>query len=117
MNVYCRICGAEGGACCGYNPPLLTGAAFFRKGVTPMADPQELAEYTYRVGHTETTAMLTPELAERLNAVPVGDTPDDPDTNNQAERLSSRMNDHKDGVVDPEDSLPKSRTARNKRSQ
>lgn len=121
MTIYCRICGAVNGACCGYNPPLLTGAALMRKGATIMGDPQPLAEYSYWVGQVQTTAMLTPALAERLGAVPVGEElPDsDPDVNNQAERLSSYHEEHKDGVTseDADQGTPKARTARNKRSQ
>lgn len=37
-----------------------------------MPEPQELKEYQYVVNNTVTTAMLTPAMAERLSAKPVG---------------------------------------------
>lgn len=120
MSVYCRICGTAGAACgdSHKNPdlPLLTAAAF--KGDPPMAtEPQELAEYHYWTGHIETTAMLTPKMAERLGAVPIDeDLPDaDPTANNEANRAATVM---KDGGVtgDGTETITKARTARNKRS-
>lgn len=38
-------------------------------------EPAELQEYVYVVNNMQTTAMLTPKMAERLGAVPVGDDP------------------------------------------
>jgi hypothetical protein len=40
-----------------------------------VTQPQELKEYQYVVNNMITTALLTEEMAERLNAVPVGETP------------------------------------------
>lgn len=136
MNVYCRICGEPGAACGDSHQtlPLLTGAAFFR-GDSSMTDPrmsetndttngpQELEEYHYYVGHMETTAMLTPAMAERLGAKPVGEALDEPDGgkkgNNEANRLSTQGGKaDKDGVTNAgaEEAQEKARTARNKRA-
>ena len=53
------------------------------KGTDTRADdgeqPPQLAEYQYYVGYVPITAQLTPEMAEDLDATPVGgETPDPP---------------------------------------
>jgi hypothetical protein len=83
-------------------------------------DPKELKEYHYWVGHVETTAMLTPEMAERLNAKPVGEElpPPEEGANNESERLSSRNREaSQTGTTNEENekAAAKARGARNKR--
>lgn len=82
-----------------------------------MTEPQELKEYHYWTGYTETTALLTEKMAERLGAKPVGEELDDPDpfANNEANRASTHT--PAEGVTGTDDqAVTKARTARNKRS-
>jgi len=100
------------------------------------APPEELGEYHYYVSGMEMTAQMTPSMAEKMGAVPIDQPLDeDPDNleNNEANRLSSHMQDaDKHGVqrpatggdetdpeVDPETGRGwpqrRSRTAKNKR--
>lgn len=87
-----------------------------------MAQPEELKEYHYRVGHTETTGMLTQRMADRLGAKPVGEPLDDdtentPQKGDESTRLSSRMRENRAGVRNAENeaAADKARTGRNKR--
>lgn len=88
--------------------------------MTEPQEPQKLQEYQYRVGHMVTTAQLTEEMAERMGAVPLGEELPDEDEikNTESERLSSENAAALKGGVDGQDgeSVPKSRTARNKRA-
>lgn len=82
--------------------------------------PVELKEYRYYVGHIETTAMLTKEMAERMGAVEVSGGGEPARVrNNEAERLhtQSRAADEA-GVAGAaaRDALAKTRDARNKRA-
>lgn len=89
-----------------------------------MADqPLELKEYEYYVGHVKVTAMLTEEMAQRLDAVPVGEGAVAPKEgavpNKTAEQVSSQTRESEDSGVagdDPE-ALNKARTTRNRRAQ
>jgi hypothetical protein len=89
-------------------------------------DPKELEEYHYYVGHVEITAMMTPEMAEQVGAVPVDEDLEEPEGgkegNNEANRLSTRSREADDaGVTSEEDpdgktATGKARNARNKRA-
>lgn len=59
------------------------------------APREELKEYHYWVSGMEMTAMLTEKMAERLNAKPVGEALDDPNTleNNEANRQATGAQD------------------------
>lgn len=88
-----------------------------------MPEPQKTEEYHYYVGHVEMTAMLTPKMAERLGAKPIGEHLDAPGVgeveNNEAQRASTAMRDADDsGVTNPEhdEIAGKTRAARNKRA-
>lgn len=65
----------------------------------------ELQEYHYHIGFIEHTALLTPELAEKLGAKPIDEPLDDPNIN---------TNEQHRGNVQAAGEL-KARTARNKR--
>jgi hypothetical protein len=87
-------------------------------------EPVELQEYHYYVGYMETTAMMTPEMAEQVGAKPIDEPLDDPagdkTGNNEANRSASRMADAEKGGAtnkDNEDAREKARQARNKRAQ
>lgn len=92
-----------------------------------MAEPLEMQEYEYYVGHVKTTAMLTERMAERLGATAVGEA-EAPEvgnvTNNEAERASTHTREAEDSGVnathpdgsDSESTAGKTRTARNKRA-
>jgi hypothetical protein len=89
-------------------------------------EPEELKEYHYYVGHMEVTAMLTEEMADQLDAVPIDEDLDEPTggktSNNEANRMATRSRPADDaGVVSDEDpdgkqATGKARSARNKRS-
>jgi len=89
-------------------------------------EPKELQEYHYYVGHVEITAMMTPEMAEQVGAVPVDEDLEEPasgkEGNNEANRLSTRSREADDaGVTSEEDpdgktATGKARGARNKRA-
>lgn len=88
-----------------------------------MPEPQETKEYHYWVGHVEVSAMLTPKMAERLGAKPIGEELEPPGTgnvdNNEAQRMSTANRDADDsGTTNPEhdDIAGKTRGARNKRA-
>lgn len=86
-----------------------------------MTEPQEIKEYHYYVGHVEHSAMLTPKMAERLNAVPIDQPLDDTQTgqveNNEAQRMSTAAGEADTaGVTGTEDAQTKTRSARNKRA-
>lgn len=51
--------------------------------------PEELKEYHYYIGYIETTAMLTEEMAEQLDAKPVDEPLDEPTLQTNAERRGS----------------------------
>lgn len=87
-----------------------------------MTAPEELKEYHYRIGHTETSAMLTAAMAERMGAKPVDVPLDDDDENapqkgDESPRLSSYMKENEAGLTnaDNEAAAAKARTSRNKR--
>jgi hypothetical protein len=89
----------------------------------PADEPIPLEEYHYYVGYMETTAMMTPEMAEQVGAVPIDEPLDEPDGgkkgNNEANRLSTRNREADDAGVtnkDNEDARDKARNARNKRA-
>lgn len=90
--------------------------------------PLELNEYEYMVGHVPVTAMLTEQMAERLNAKAPG-TAESPGVgnvvNNEADRQATQHREaedagvnasHPDGTTS-EQAADKARTARNKRAQ
>lgn len=86
-----------------------------------MTDPLEIREYHYYVGHIEHSAMLTPKMAERLNAVPIDQPLEDTETgnvdNNEAQRMSTAAGEADTaGVTGTEDAATKTRSARNKRA-
>lgn len=88
-----------------------------------MPEPQKTEEYHYWVGHVEHSAMLTPKMAERLGAKPIGEELDPPGTgnveNNEAQRASTAMRDADDSGVtyeEGEQAASKARAARNKRA-
>ena len=98
----------------------------FRKD-TSMAEPVEMKEYEYYVGHVKTTAMLTEKMAKRLGAKPVGEAqaPEEGNVdNNEAQRASTDTREAEDAGVKAtypdgttgEDAQTKQRSARNKRS-
>lgn len=119
MSVYCRICGAAGAACGESHQelPLLSSASFHRGDTvtdTGTNEPQELAEYHYWTGYMETTAMMTPKMAEKLGAKPVDEEldPVDAGKNQEANRMASANKDATEhGVVQ---AAPKARTPKNK---
>ena len=87
-------------------------------------EPAPLEEYHYYVGYMETTAMMTPEMAEQVGAKPIDEPLDEPDGgkkgNNEANRTSTRMADAEKGGVtnkDTDDAAEKARNARNKRAR
>lgn len=87
----------------------------------PVTEPQEIQEYHYYVGHVEHSAMLTPKMAERLGAKPIGESLDATETgnveNNEAQRMSTASGEADDaGVTGTEDAQTKTRQARNKRA-
>jgi hypothetical protein len=51
--------------------------------------PEELKEYHYYIGYIETTAMLTEEMAEQLDAKPVDEPLDEPTLETNTERRGS----------------------------
>jgi hypothetical protein len=51
--------------------------------------PEELKEYHYYIGYIETTALLTEEMAEQLDAKPVDEPLDEPDITTNTERRGS----------------------------
>lgn len=89
-------------------------------------EPEELKEYHYYVGHMEVTAMLTEEMAEQLDAVPIDEELEPPTggktSNNEANRMATRSREADDaGVVSEDDpdgktATGKARGARNKRA-
>lgn len=89
-------------------------------------EPEELKEYHYYVGHMEVTAMLTEEMADQLDAVPIDEELDEPTggktSNNEANRMATRNREADDaGVVSDDDpdgkqATGKARNARNKRA-
>ena len=89
-------------------------------------EPEELKEYHYYVGYTEVTAMLTEEMADQLDAVPIDEELDEPTggktSNNEANRMATRNRDADEaGVVSEDDpdgktATGKARGARNKRA-
>lgn len=86
-----------------------------------MTEPQKIEEYHYMVGHVEHSAMLTPKMAERLGAKPIGEPLDDTETgnveNNEAQRMSTAAGEADEaGVTGTEDAATKTRSARNKRA-
>jgi hypothetical protein len=88
-----------------------------------MPELQPTAEYHYMVGHIEHSAMLTPKMAERLGAKPIGEPLDKPATgeveNNEAQRSSTLNRDADDsGTSNPEhdEAAAKAKVARNKRA-
>ncbi len=117
----CPVCSTPGRAC-GADHMRYGPIEIPEKGDTVMADPIELREYTYMIGNMPVTAMLTEELAERYGAKPVaeGVDPSNPGTDissRQAVVGSSSMRTADDaGVVDDDESVSKSRAARNKRA-
>lgn len=88
-----------------------------------MSQPLELKEYEYYVGHVKLTAMLTEEMANRLDAVPAGEGAQAPEEgavpNRTAEQLSSHTREAEDsGVTGTEsEGINKARTTRNRRPQ
>jgi hypothetical protein len=100
-------------------PGLLRGGS----GDSEPRAPQKLEEYHYYVGYMETTAMMTPEMAEQVGAVPIGEPLDEPDGgkkgNNEANRTATRNREADDAGVDNDDNQAtqeKARGARNKRA-
>jgi hypothetical protein len=89
-------------------------------------EPEELKEYHYYVGYTEVTAMLTEEMADQLDAVPIDEDLEEPTggkaSNNEANRMATRNRPADDaGVVSDDDpdgktATGKARNARNKRA-
>lgn len=67
--------------------------------------PEELKEYHYHIGYIEHSALLTEDMAEKLNAKPIGEPLDEPNIN---------TNEQHRGNVQAAGEL-KARTARNKR--
>lgn len=93
-----------------------------------MTEPLEMKEYKYRVGHIETTALLTEKMAERLNAVPSDQELPEPGVgnvdNNEAQRTSTQTREADEAGVQAtaddgsttEVVSTKARAARNKRA-
>jgi hypothetical protein len=85
--------------------------------------PVELKEYAYYVGQAKMTAQLTPEMAEQLGAVEVGQgepqKPGEGDgTNREAQRLSTQTQTAEErGVAGAEEGMNKARQTRNRRAQ
>lgn len=91
-------------------------------------EPLQLKEYEYMVGHVPVTAMLTDDMAKRLNAKAPGEA-ESPGTgnvvNNEADRTATQHREAEDAGVDAthpdgtdtQSTAEKSRTARNKRAQ
>jgi hypothetical protein len=52
-------------------------------------EPEELKEYHYYIGYIEHTALMTEEMAETMNAKPVGEPLDEPNINTNEERRGS----------------------------
>jgi len=51
--------------------------------------PPQLKEYHYYIGYIEHTAMLTEEMAEKLNAKPIGEDLDEPNINTNEQHRGS----------------------------
>lgn len=101
--------------------PVISSEMLKRGNVVAEA-PLELKEYEYYVGHAKLTAMLTEEMADRLQAVPVGEGAEAPQEgavpNRTAEQLSTHHRQAEDDGVDGPDSdgINKARNTRNRRA-